>query len=196
VFVVGTPTGLEPAASRATILRSNQLSYGVRERAERIEPAGDGQPDAGRPAGSAAGGGPSITAMLTLTRRFTFSASHRLRSARLDAAGNAAAFGMCEQIHGHNFVLEVSVAGQPDPATGFFCNVLELERTVRELAVAPCDHRYLNELPMFAGVVPTMETVAQVFWNLLQPALGARGMRLVGLRFAETDEHWVRIDDR
>lgn len=134
--------------------------------------------------------------MLTLTRRFGFSASHRLVSDRLDASGNACTFGDCQRVHGHNFRLEVSVAGEPDPATGFFCNVLELERIVRELAVAPCDHQMLNELPLFAGMVPTMETVAQVFWKLLRPALAARGMRLVGLRFAETDEHWVAIDDR
>jgi len=134
--------------------------------------------------------------MLTLTRRFIFSASHRLVSERLDAAANAGTFGACQRIHGHNFRLEVSVASEPDPATGFFCNVLELERTVRELVVAPCDHQLLNDLPMFAGLVPTMETVAQVFWRLLQPALAQRGMRLAGLRFAETDEHWVEIADR
>ncbi len=132
--------------------------------------------------------------MLTLTRRFTFSASHRLLSDRLDAAGNARAFADCQRTHGHNFRLEVSVAGEPDPKTGFFCNVLELERTVRELVVAPCDHQMLNELPMFAGIVPTMEMVAQVFWRLLHPALAERGIRLTGLLFAETDEHWVRIE--
>lgn len=134
--------------------------------------------------------------MLTLTRRFTFSASHRLVSQRLDATSNACTFGACQRVHGHNFRLEVSVAGEPDPATGFFCNVLELERTVRDLVVAPCDHQMLNDLPMFADVVPTMEMVAQVMWKLLQPALAARGMRLVALCFAETDEHWVRIEER
>ena len=134
--------------------------------------------------------------MLTLTRRFVFSAAHRLTSSTLDAAGNACAFGDCQRVHGHNFRLEVSVAGDPDPATGFFCNVLELERLVRELVVAPCDHRILNDVPLFAGVVPTMEVAAQVFWRVLEPALRGHGMRLVGLCWAETDEHWVRIDAR
>jgi len=134
--------------------------------------------------------------MLTLTRRFVFSASHRLTSERLDAAGNEGAFGACQRIHGHNFRIEVSVTGDPDPATGFFCNVLELERTVRQAVIEPCDHRMLNEVPMFAGLVPTMETVSQVFWRQLGPALQGRGMRLVGLLVAETDDHWVRIDER
>ncbi len=134
--------------------------------------------------------------MLTLTRRFLFSSGHRLVSDRLDAAGNAAAFGLCQRVHGHNWRLEVSVTGEPDPATGFFCNVLELEKTVRALVVEPCDQNMLNDVPMLAGIVPTMEAISQVFWKLLQPELSARGMRLVGLCLAESDEHWVRIDER
>lgn len=133
--------------------------------------------------------------MLLLTRRFSFSASHRLVSANLDPAANACTYGACQRIHGHNFRLEVTVTGTPDPRTGFFCNVLELERTVRELAVAPCDHQTLNDLPLFAGKVPTMEVVAQVFWELLKPALAARGITLVEVLFAETDEHWARVRD-
>ncbi|MBN8524870.1 MAG: 6-carboxytetrahydropterin synthase [Planctomycetes bacterium] len=134
--------------------------------------------------------------MLTLTRRFAFSASHRLVSQALDAAGNEGAFGPCQRVHGHNYRLEVSVSGRPEEATGFFCNVLELDRIVRERVVAPCDHRMLNELPLFAGRVPTMETVCQAFWDELRPALAASGMRLTGVLVAETDEHWVRIDER
>lgn len=134
--------------------------------------------------------------MLTLTRRFVFSASHRLVSERLDGAANAATYGACQRIHGHNVRLEVSVAGTPEAATGFFCNVLELDRLVRATVVEPCDHQLLNDLPCFAGRVPTMEVMAQVFWAQLAPALAGRGMRLVGLLVAETDEHWVRLDDR
>lgn len=134
--------------------------------------------------------------MLTLTRRFTFSASHRLVSDGLDGDGNERAFGACQRIHGHNFRLEVTVGGKPDATTGFFCNVLELERIVRRTVVDPCDHRMLNEVAMFAGRVPTMETVAEAFWRELQPALSSQGMHLSGLLVAETDDHWVRIDDR
>jgi len=131
--------------------------------------------------------------MLLLTRRFAFSASHRLISPLLDAGANAATFGACQRVHGHNYRLEVTVGGEQDPRTGFFCNVLDLERTVRALAVEPCDHQLLNDLPDFAGLVPTMEVVGQVFWKRLQPALAAQGIRLVELLFAETDEHWVRV---
>lgn len=131
--------------------------------------------------------------MLLLTRRFAFSASHRLVSGRLDAAANAAAFGACQRLHGHNYRLEVTVTGEVDPRTGFFCNVLELERIVREQAVAPCDHQCLNDLDLFAGRVPTMEVVAQTFWERLRPALAGRGIVLVEVLVAETDEHWARV---
>ncbi|MEK7412600.1 MAG: 6-carboxytetrahydropterin synthase [Planctomycetota bacterium] len=132
---------------------------------------------------------------MLLTRRFTFSASHRLVSTALDGPGNERIYGACQRVHGHNFRLEVTVSGTVDPTTGFFCNVLELEHLVRSLVVAPCDHQMLNEMTMFAGTVPTMEVVAQTFWRLLTPALTQRGMTLVEILFAETDDHWVRVRD-
>lgn len=130
---------------------------------------------------------------LTLTRRFIFSAAHRLQSPALDAAGNAGAYGMCENIHGHNYRLEVSVTGAADARTGFFCNVLELTRLVQERVVDRCEHRLLNELELFAGVICTMEGIAARMWAELEPALRAQGMALVELRLAETDEHWVTL---
>lgn len=134
--------------------------------------------------------------MLTLTRRFTFSAAHRLHSQAMDSQGNACAYGLCENIHGHNYRLEVTVAGAVDPKTGFFCNVLELTDTVKALVVDPCEHRYLNDLPLFSGTILTMEGIAQRFVEVLMPALAGKGMDLVALQLGETEDHWVRIDLR
>lgn len=131
--------------------------------------------------------------MLTLTRRFAFSAAHRLHSPALDAAGNACAFGLCENIHGHNYRLEVTVTGTVDPKTGFFCNVLDLTDTVKALVVDPCEHRLLNDLPLFHGTVTTMEGLSQRIFAALDPALAAKGMTLIEVLLGETDEHWVRI---
>lgn len=132
--------------------------------------------------------------MISLTRRFGFSASHRLHSAALDGPGNACAYGVCENIHGHNYRLEVTVRGAVDPKTGFFCNVMELAALVNRLVVEPCDHRYLNDLPLFQGVVTTMENLAGRIWAAIEPALAEKGMTLTGVLLAETDEHWVRIE--
>jgi 6-pyruvoyltetrahydropterin/6-carboxytetrahydropterin synthase len=131
--------------------------------------------------------------MHTLTRRFHFSASHRLHSATLDAPANACTYGLCENIHGHNYRLEVSVCGTVEPATGFFCNVMDLAAIVQELVAGPCEHQYLNDLPLFAGVITTMENLSTRIWGVLEPALQVRGMRLTEVLLAETDEHWVRL---
>jgi 6-pyruvoyltetrahydropterin/6-carboxytetrahydropterin synthase len=131
--------------------------------------------------------------MMQLTRRFAFSASHRLHSDQLGAEANACAFGMCQRVHGHNYRMDVTVAGDVDPKTGFFCNVLDLATLVRERITDPCEHQYLNDLPLFRGVIPTMENIAQVVWREIEAPLAAKGMRLVEVRVGETDEHWVRL---
>ncbi len=131
--------------------------------------------------------------MLLLTRRFAFSAAHRLHSASLDAAGNDQAFGMCANVHGHNYRLEVTVSGDVDAKTGFFCNVMDLAGTVKRLVVDPCEHRLLNDLPMFQGTVVTMESIAGRIWQVIERPLADGGMHLVEVLIAETDEHWVRV---
>lgn len=131
--------------------------------------------------------------MLTLTRRFIFSAAHRLASPALTPEQAACAYGLCENIHGHNYRLEVTVSGIPDPRTGFFCNVLELRDIVHRIVVDPCEHRLLNELPLFQGIPTTMENLAGRIWSAIDQPLAERGMRLEEVQLGETEEHWVRL---
>jgi 6-pyruvoyltetrahydropterin/6-carboxytetrahydropterin synthase len=131
--------------------------------------------------------------MLYLTRRFSFSAAHRLHSPRLTPAENADAFGACTSVHGHNYRLEVTVRGEPDPKTGFFCNVLTFAALVNKLVVEPSDHRLLNEVPLFVDAHTTMEGLSQRIWQVLEPELRREGMTLSEVLLAETDEHWVRV---
>lgn len=129
-----------------------------------------------------------------LTRGFMFSASHRLHNPALSTADNACAFGMCENVHGHNYRLEVTVRGALDPQRGFFCNVLDLKQTVDELITDPCEHQFLNDIPLFADVVPTtMENLSQRMWQVLEPALSERGMELYEILLAETPDNLVRL---
>ena len=136
----------------------------------------------------------SVRAMISLTRRIVFSSSHRLHSTVLDAPANACTYGLCENIHGHNYRLEVTVRGAVDPKTGFFCNVMELAAIVNRLVVEPCDHRYLNDLPLFTGAVTTMENLATRIWSAIEPELTTKGMTLTAVVLAETDEHWVKLE--
>ncbi len=131
--------------------------------------------------------------MLYLTRRFAFSAAHRLDSAKLSKYENACEYGLCTNVHGHNYRLEVTVRGEPDAKTGFFCNVLTFAGIVNRLVVEPCEHRLLNEVPLFAGAHTTMEGLSQRIWQAIEPALRQSGMELTEVLLGETDEHWVRV---
>ncbi|TVR13894.1 MAG: 6-carboxytetrahydropterin synthase [Planctomycetota bacterium] len=129
-----------------------------------------------------------------LTRGFTFSASHRLHNPQMSGEDNACAFGMCENVHGHNYRMEITVRGELDAQRGFFCNVMDLKQVVDELVADPCEHQFLNDIPLFEGVVPTtMENLSQRIWQVLEPALAARSMELYEVLLAETPDNIVRL---
>src|SRR5262249_39058114 len=134
--------------------------------------------------------------VMLLTRRVTFAAAHVLRRDDWDDDLNEAVFGMCARDHGHNYVLEVSVSGEPDPDTGMVLNLRDLDRVVRDAIVEHADHRHLNHaVPFLVGVVPTAENVALAFWDRLEDRLlepGA-GVQLRRLRLVESENNTVEI---
>ncbi len=105
-----------------------------------------------------------------LTRRYKFPASHRLHSDRLSADENRAAYGKCNNPHGHghNYALEVTVSGQVDPQTGMVCNLADLDGFVQRKIVDVYDHADLNSLPMFVDRVPTSENLCLEIYNTLK----------------------------
>ena len=108
--------------------------------------------------------------MLTTTRIYDFSASHRLHSAALSDGENAEIFGKCnwENGHGHNYEVEVTLAGDADPRTGQLWDGLCLDRIVAEEILTPYDHKHLNyDVPDFRFLNPTSENVTKVIWNNL-----------------------------
>src|SRR5262245_66545608 len=124
--------------------------------------------------------------MLELTRVYHFSAGHRLADPALPDEANEALYGACFRPHGHNYYLEVTVAGRPDPVTGMSVDLGEIDRAVRERVLDHVDHRTLEEVPALASVVTTGEGLARAFWRPLAPAVprGARG----GVTVAESAE--------
>lgn len=108
---------------------------------------------------------------MKLTARYGFSASHRLHSDQLSEQKNWDVFGRCNNPygHGHNYSLEVTVSGEPDPTTGLLVDRAQLDRYVEESVVQHVRHRDLNqELPQLGGLVPTTENVAYVFTAMLK----------------------------
>jgi 6-pyruvoyltetrahydropterin/6-carboxytetrahydropterin synthase len=120
-----------------------------------------------------------------LTRRYRFSASHRLHSDAMSGAENVATYGKCNNPHGHghNYALEVTVSGQVDE-NGMVCNLVDLDGFVEREILERFDVQNLNTLPEFAELVPTTENLSIAVYDILQ-----RGFRLAHLervRFEET----------
>jgi len=136
--------------------------------------------------------------MIFLTRRSTFSASHYYWNDGWTAEDNERVFGRCANRngHGHNYTLEVTVAGEPDPVTGFVVDLKWLKDVIEREVLAAFDHRHLNlEVPEFAEgkLIPTSENIAIAAWKRMEPAIsagltGAGSARLSRVRVYETPE--------
>lgn len=120
--------------------------------------------------------------MVEVTRVYHFSAAHRLESLALSQDENARLYGDCHRPHGHNYYLEVSVRGIPDPRTGMAADLGAIDRAVREAVLERVDHRALETVPFLDGVVTTGESLARAFWRALSPAVPG----LAGVAVQET----------
>ena len=108
---------------------------------------------------------------LVLHRRYRFSASHRLHQPDWTQQENQRVYGKCanEHGHGHNYVLDVGLTGQVDPATGMITNLADLDAFIERHVLAEFDHVYLNEqVPAFRSLVPTAENICRVLFDRLR----------------------------
>jgi 6-pyruvoyltetrahydropterin/6-carboxytetrahydropterin synthase len=107
---------------------------------------------------------------IELGRRYRFAASHRLHTSQLSDEENCRVYGKCDNPfgHGHNYVVEVNVSGEVDPATGMIANLADLDNFVERQIIEPFDHRYLNEeVAAFRETVPTTENLCiEIFQRL------------------------------
>jgi 6-pyruvoyltetrahydropterin/6-carboxytetrahydropterin synthase len=136
-------------------------------------------------------------AHVTVTRVLQFCAAHRLHNPALSDAENARVFDKCNNPnwHGHNYTLEVSVSGEPDPVTGYVIDLGEIERIVEREWIAHVDHRNFNlDVPFTREVIPTAENIVIACWGVLEPAL--RPARLTKLRLWETENSHVEYEGR
>lgn len=121
-----------------------------------------------------------------LTRRYLFSASHRLHSDQMSAAENQSTYGKCNNPygHGHNYHLEVTVSGPVDQETGMVCNLVDLDGFVEREVLAHYNLENLNTLPEFAKNVPTTENLCVRIFEILQR--GYHHAHLEKVRLEET----------
>ncbi|WP_419803995.1 6-carboxytetrahydropterin synthase [Terriglobus sp.] len=127
--------------------------------------------------------------MIFLTRKAEFSSSHFYRNPQWSDEQNTAVFGKCANPHGHghNYTLEVTVAGEVDPVTGFVVDLKLLKDILEAEVVSVYDHRHLNyEVPEFADVIPTTENIAVAIWRRLEGKVP--NSRLYRVRVYEMDD--------
>jgi 6-pyruvoyltetrahydropterin/6-carboxytetrahydropterin synthase len=128
-------------------------------------------------------------------RRESFNAAHQLCDPALSDEENRRLFGKCANLHGHNYVLEVVVAGEIDPASGYVLDLKSLSDVISRQVIGDVDHRNLNtDVPWLKGRVPTAENLAQAFWERLRSELPGGLLRTV--RVWETDKNWAEVGDR
>ena len=127
-------------------------------------------------------------------RRESFNAAHQLCNPDLSDEENQRLFGKCTNLHGHNYVLEVVVAGEIDPASGYVLDLRSLSDIINRQVIQDVDHRNLNtDVPWLKGRVPTTENLAQAFWERLRPELP--GGLLWSVRVWETEKNWAEVGD-
>ncbi len=133
-----------------------------------------------------------LTGTVFITRQVHFNAAHRLHNPTRSQQWNEEKYGLCTNPHwhGHNYVLEVTVSGQPDPVTGYVLDLSELKRIVHAAVVDKCDHRNLNtDVDFLQGVIPSTENLVIAFWQQIEPRLPAG--RLHRVRLYETPRNFA-----
>ena len=131
---------------------------------------------------------------MLITRRAEFSASHVCGQSSLSTEQNRELYGPASNPngHGHNYVLEVTLEGDPDPATGMIFDLKTLKEIIQRNVIEPMDHRFLNyEVPPFDKIVPTAENLAAEIWRRLEPHLKGERARLQNVRLFETEDLYV-----
>jgi 6-pyruvoyltetrahydropterin/6-carboxytetrahydropterin synthase len=139
----------------------------------------------------------TVTSSTTVlvSRRETFNAAHQLRDPGLSEAENRRLYGKCANLHGHNYVLEVVVAGEIDPATGYVLDLKQLSDVISSRIIEDVDHRNLNtDVPWLEGLIPTAENLAAAFWGRMRSELPAGSLR--SIRLWETDKNWAEVGER
>ncbi len=129
--------------------------------------------------------------MVYITRRETFSAAHRLFNPIFSNEENEKIFGKCSNPnwHGHNYVLEVVIAGEPNPETGFVLNIADLKEIIKHNVLSQVDHKNLNtETDFMSGIIPSTENLTIAIWKVLVDKIPSG--KLFAVKLSETENNF------
>lgn len=135
-----------------------------------------------------------LTGTVYITRQVHFNSAHRLCNPTKSLAWNQKQYGLCTNPHwhGHNYVLEVTLKGQPDPVTGYIMDLAALKRVLHEAVVDKCDHRNLNDdVDFLRGIIPSTENLVIAFWQEIAPRI--KNGQLHCVRLYETPRNFAEF---
>jgi 6-pyruvoyltetrahydropterin/6-carboxytetrahydropterin synthase len=130
--------------------------------------------------------------MLYLTKKVMFSAAHRLYNPEFSEEKNDRVFDKCNNYygHGHNYVLEVTIAGIPNPETGYVFDLKKLKNLLNEEIVSKLDHKHLNfDVDFLKGIIPTVENLTVIIWRILENKIPSG--KLHSIKLYETENSYV-----
>ena len=127
---------------------------------------------------------------MRISRREGFNAAHQLWDPSRSQEENRRLYGKCVNVHGHNYAVEVMVAGDLDRSTGYLMDLKRLSDLIMGQIIEQVDHRNLNtDVPWLSGRIPTAENLALAFWERLRPHLPEGALHTV--RVYESDKNWA-----
>lgn len=132
--------------------------------------------------------------MIYLTRRERFCAAHRMYRPDWNDEANMEVFGKCSNPnwHGHNYILWVTVKGEPSPEHGFVMNMNDLKKIILENVICHLDHKNINlEVEFMKGKIATTENLVVSVWNVLKPLVGEKGAKLHCVKIEETENNSI-----
>jgi 6-pyruvoyltetrahydropterin/6-carboxytetrahydropterin synthase len=135
------------------------------------------------------------TILIYVTRKTHFNAAHRLHNPDKTEQWNEEVYGKCNHAnwHGHNYVLEVTVAGEPDPETGYVVDLGTLKKVIEDRVVSKCDHKNLNlDVDFLKDIIPTSENLVRAFFQELKndvEKISSNGSKLHSVRLYETERN-------
>jgi 6-pyruvoyltetrahydropterin/6-carboxytetrahydropterin synthase len=127
--------------------------------------------------------------MMLITRKFHFSASHRVYDPKLSDAENLKLYGKCSNSngHGHNYVMDITVSGEVDHNTGFVMDLSELKDIVEKNIIEKVDHKNLNiDVEFLKGILPSTEHLTVKFWEQIESTVNTKNRKLYSVRLQET----------
>ncbi|KAJ6217537.1 hypothetical protein RDWZM_008694 [Blomia tropicalis] len=133
----------------------------------------------------------ATTPLVYLTRAEHFCAAHRLCNTEWDQSKNRIIFGKCENIHGHNYRLKVTVKGSVDRSTGMVMNIADLSTIIERSVLSVFDHKFIeDDVPHFKNEPSTSENICLFIWNQIEPSLPSN-VKLHRIKLNETNKNYA-----